>query len=323
LSTMAGVPAPVLDSSDVHIGPVDVGPISTDTQPGHSAAAGVTDNTAGDSSRVSRPSDDGVSSAVVPESGEFVEAGAVKRTGTASSQARAIEELVSVKPRNLDPELTTTTPTDDSDRTVPGAYSSDDSGAAEHDGVAALTLSPTSAVLQGASALSNAFNQLGGLDGRPGPAAEAATGVNPPVVAVAAESANPDVFAIVNGTGQSTALVGGGEHAHLLVRPTELAVEAPERTWGDVLSGALHADWDAVDRDLRKVLSRLGKVSDSHDARERVAAWPLWIGVATALFGAQRASREGRRWFQRSVGGVPPAPPGHAVPDAPWPLGPL
>jgi hypothetical protein len=321
LSIAAPASSSVLDTSDAHSVAVDVGPIAVGVEPAHVPLTTVAENAADDTTKGGRPTDDGVASLLAGGEQGTILAGAIKRPGSASSQARAVEELVSVKPRNLDPELTTTTPTDDSARTVPGAYPSDDAGAAEHDSVAALTSSVTSAVLQGASTLPSPFNQTIGLDGRPGPGADASAGASLPAGAIAADAASSEFFALAIGTGQSPA-ASGSERARLLLWEGDVAPEPPTRTWGDVLQGALHADWDAVDRDLRRVLSRLANLSDPLDPRDQVAAWPLWMGVATALIAVQRASRGRRRWLLRSIGTVAPAPPDHAVPDAPWPLGP-
>lgn len=91
-----------------------------------------------------------------------------------------------------------------------------------------------------------------------------------------------------------------------------------------LIDGALHPDWDAVDRELRQFLAgRLGAGDESHAVRGR-HVWLIRIGTVAAVVAAQRAvsSRRRRPWFRFGMAALA----GHAGgrPDAvgPWPLGP-
>jgi hypothetical protein len=107
-----------------------------------------------------------------------------------------------------------------------------------------------------------------------------------------------------------------------------LAVAAdPDRgshvqAWADILDSALHPDWEAVDGELRQFLSRLGDLNGTVVGQGAGHAWLLWIGAATTIILARRASHG--RWlsfrgpapWRVGISGGPPVPVG------PWPLGP-
>ncbi len=89
----------------------------------------------------------------------------------------------------------------------------------------------------------------------------------------------------------------------------------------NLLDAAIHADWEGVDGEFRQFLARLGNLADSPDGRGPQAAWPFWLGAATAVLVARRASYRGRRFSgcrerdNALAAGRCPSPAG------PWPLG--
>jgi len=92
--------------------------------------------------------------------------------------------------------------------------------------------------------------------------------------------------------------------------------------WANVLEGGLRPEWEAVDRELRQFLSGLGGLVQQTDEPGTGPAWPLWIGAATALVLARRASSDRRRLFRRAVPGAFWVSPRRLVPVNPWPMGP-
>jgi hypothetical protein len=118
-----------------------------------------------------------------------------------------------------------------------------------------------------------------------------------------------------------TALAPSGNEPSQLAVPMA-ASDGGGPAWANLLQGALHADWEVVNGELRQFLSGLGGLVQHTDESGAGPTWPVWIGVATALLLARRASYVRRRLFRRPVPGalwVSPRPP---VPVGPWPLGP-
>jgi hypothetical protein len=97
--------------------------------------------------------------------------------------------------------------------------------------------------------------------------------------------------------------------------------EAPALCWGDVLEGALHPDWDAVDGELRQFLSRLRRLAETPDGYGMGASWAVWIGAASAMILASRAARGPQRLFRRRAPAVVWALPRDPAPVSPWPMG--
>jgi hypothetical protein len=93
--------------------------------------------------------------------------------------------------------------------------------------------------------------------------------------------------------------------------------------WASLLEGALRSDWQKVDGELRQFLSRLGGLAQHTDENGARPMWPVWIGAATALILAHRASYWRRRFFGRPVQDARWKSPRRPVPVGPWPLGPL
>jgi hypothetical protein len=92
--------------------------------------------------------------------------------------------------------------------------------------------------------------------------------------------------------------------------------------WADLLDGAIHADWEAFDGELRQFLARLGGLADSQEGRSLSGpAWPFWICAATAVLVARRASHGRWRLFGRPVTGKIRGSGDRPIPVGPWPLG--
>ena len=92
--------------------------------------------------------------------------------------------------------------------------------------------------------------------------------------------------------------------------------------WAGILDSALHPDWDAVEGELRQFLSRLGDLDRTAVVQGTGPAWLLWIGAATTLILARRASHGPWLFFRRVAPWTVGVPGRHPVPIGPWPLGP-
>jgi hypothetical protein len=90
----------------------------------------------------------------------------------------------------------------------------------------------------------------------------------------------------------------------------------------ELLDAAIHADWEAVDGELRQFLARLGGLAGSTDGRPSRSLWLAWLAAAGALLVARRASHRGRSLFPGSHTAESSARGGHGpFPVGPWPLG--
>jgi hypothetical protein len=119
-----------------------------------------------------------------------------------------------------------------------------------------------------------------------------------------------------------TALPTPGDYSLLL--PVSLVASGRNAAaWANLLEGATRGDWEAVDGELRQFLSGLGGLAEHTNESEVGRTWPLWIGMATALLMARRASSGRRRLFRRSVQEALWASSRRPVPVGPWPLGSL
>jgi hypothetical protein len=98
--------------------------------------------------------------------------------------------------------------------------------------------------------------------------------------------------------------------------------EPPARAWADLLEGALHADWEGVDAELRQFLAGLGRPADHSAGYGAGPMWPLSIVAATALLMARRGPYGHRRPFRRPVQASLWISARRPVPFGPWPLGP-
>lgn len=98
------------------------------------------------------------------------------------------------------------------------------------------------------------------------------------------------------------------------------AAAARGQDLADLLEGALHPDWDSVDRELRDFLAELGGMAT--DAREPRAQprWLIWVGAAAALLLTRRTWYRPRRFFDRPVRGAPRISAHGTVSVGPWPL---
>lgn len=105
---------------------------------------------------------------------------------------------------------------------------------------------------------------------------------------------------------------------------SSVAVPALDRdapTWGHLVDGAIHADWEVVDAELRQFLSGLSELAQHPEEYGAGQTWPLWIGMAGALLLARRSSSIRQRLFGRPVRGPFWVAPGGPIPVGPWPLG--
>jgi hypothetical protein len=175
---------------------------------------------------------------------------------------------------------------------------------------------------QGASApvftsLFNLSDRIGGLDDRAvaGPASSPATASQPGSVADIALNLGPTEATMV-----PEGLLEALSSLQVSAALTNRELEAPASA--ELLNGALHSDWETVDRELRQFLARLDGLADTPVGHGAWTAWLVWTGAATALILARNYS-DGRRLFlRRPVPMLIGARVRQPVPVGPWPLGP-
>jgi hypothetical protein len=96
---------------------------------------------------------------------------------------------------------------------------------------------------------------------------------------------------------------------------------AATSTGAGLLDGALRADWEAVDVELRQFLARLGAFADTSNSHHSGPMWPFWVGSAAAVAAARWATHSRRRSFRRAGTGKLRRSRQHPIPIGPWPLG--
>jgi hypothetical protein len=138
---------------------------------------------------------------------------------------------------------------------------------------------------------------------------------------VAGRSVGP-FASVASGPEFSGAVPGDTGPPQLSLSALALAAEAKAHTWGNLLEGALRSDWEAVDGELRRFLSRLGGLVEPPNGDRSEASWPLCLGAAAVLFVARTAARGPRRFFRQLAGGSSWESRRQQVPVGPWPLGP-
>lgn len=124
--------------------------------------------------------------------------------------------------------------------------------------------------------------------------------------------------------GDSEAAAGFGAHGAwpLLVSLRAAPTESEMSPGSNLLEGAIHADWEAVDIDLRQFLARLGGLGGiSPDGEQSGLAWTFWLGAAAAVLVVSRFARIRRRFFGRAMAGELRGFVHRPVPVGPWPLG--
>ena len=115
-----------------------------------------------------------------------------------------------------------------------------------------------------------------------------------------------------------------GEGSRERLAPDETAVEtAPSSAGVGLLEGVSRADWEGIDREIRRLLAGIGGLPDPAEGPEAGFAWVVWIGAAAILFLAHRTPYGPRRFLGRSGSRPHRAGPTAPVPVGPWPLGPL
>ena len=89
-----------------------------------------------------------------------------------------------------------------------------------------------------------------------------------------------------------------------------------------LLEGVSRADWEGLDREIRRLLAGIGGLADPPDGQDAGSAWLLWIGAAAVLFLAHRTSYGPRRFVGRPGSRLHRAGHTAPIPVGPWPLGP-
>ena len=107
----------------------------------------------------------------------------------------------------------------------------------------------------------------------------------------------------------------------MLATATAAETGSESSPWGQLLDGARHADWEAVDGELRQFLARLGGLAEAPDGYSSPTTWPWFLGVATALVAARRGSIRRRGLFRRAAPRESGTSSHRPIPVGPWPLG--
>ena len=230
-------------------------------------------------------------------------AGAIRRSNSSNASRRELADALIVDPRNTDPESSALT--GDAPSTGPELMSGLGGG-----DVPDLATTPLSLL---GSAQDTANLPGLGLDGRAAGASTAAT--MPP------SSGTVDPSLENSGDRQSAPGPTGDQQGQHSVSVAASNAGPAISAWANLLSGTLHADWDAVDVDLRQFLARLGGLTDDSAGPGSGPAWPFWLGAATVLIVARRASSGRRRLFRRPVAGELRGFTRRPIPVGPWPLG--
>lgn len=296
LSVVAPVGAAHSEVADGYRGVVEVAAHPAERQGGRISSSETAESRPDDLARTARP-DGGSALAPSPAVRDNSDAASANKRPTSRDVAtRELTDPLLVESRSSDPSAITA-PTDEPPATEPGTMSGFAGDAALDPAGAASVLGWASGVVMPVIvSLANSPGRVVGVDGRPvagrGASEVAAAPAGP--VAVVAEREIP------------------------APAPADMQTAT---TWGGLLEEALHPDWEAVDGELRQFLSRLDVLADAPDGRGGWPSWPLWMGVATAVLVARRASRGSRRLFRRPAPGSVWLLDGHPVPVGPWPMG--
>jgi hypothetical protein len=239
-------------------------------------------------------------------------AGAIRRPSSNSASQRELDDSLVVEARSDDFESTEST--EDTPPIGPELISGL-AGGEVSDPAAALGYvgSGLDAVMSIINSLANPSGRGFGLDGRVA-GASAVTSAGTIVTSLENAGAN-------GGDPESAPGVSKDGRGPLLMPPAASDSAPAILAWADLLNGAIHADWEAVDVDLRHFLAGLGGLADAPAGPGSGPAWPFWLGAATALFVARRASAARRQLFRRPVAGEPRKFAHRPIPVGPWPLG--
>jgi hypothetical protein len=240
-------------------------------------------------------------------------AGAIRRPNSNNASQRELASSLIVEPRNNDFE--TSESAEDNPLTGPelisGLAGGDVSDTAAAAGFGGLGLDSATSILNSAA---NPSGRGLGLDGRAAGMTTAPTSAGTIVTGLENSGAN-------GADPQSAPGFSSDGRGGLLMPPAASGFAPGTSAWAVLLDGAIHADWEAVDVDLRQFLARLGGLTDGPDGPRSGPAWSFWIGAATVLLVARRASSGRRRLFRGAGGNDLPGLAHRPIPVGPWPLG--
>jgi hypothetical protein len=241
--------------------------------------------------------------------------GAARRSTYQDVAVREIVDPLQSDTRRTDSATADESPENDSDlmSELVGGGASDSAGVASAVGWGPGVMAPVFI------SLANPSDRIGGLDERLAPSQGSAGAAASQLesvtnVAIGFETASEE---------ENTA--PGGLIEPLRTPPLPSAAtarEALELARANLLEGALHSEWETVDRELRQFLTQLDVLPDIPAGHEAGTTWLVWIGAATVLILTRTSSYGPGRFFRRPV----PVPVGassrHPMPVGPWPLGP-
>jgi hypothetical protein len=323
LSVLAPTPSAESDVAAVDRGAAEVASSeSAANRDGDRITSIGTTRDAGDDSAHTTRSDDGtVLSPSLGDRNNLDAIGSIKRSAGENAEMRELEDALFSVMRVRDLVLTTE-PTDDLPATGSEPTSVNAGGAAgDPAGLAsALGWAPATA-MPAITAPNNPPSLVVGIDARTGLGPQASATVTASPVSAVEVVLGSEIPGMALWTMPRTPDDQANESSQPSVSAT-MAGEAPATSWGDLLEGALPSDWDGIEGQLRRFLSRLGGLADAADGRGAGLSWHLWIGTATALILARRAAWGPQRWFRRPAPETIGLSAHRPVPEGPWPLGP-
>lgn len=321
LSVLAPTPSSVSEVAAVDRGGAEVNSSAANREGGRTTSSGTTGGTADDSIHSTKSEGGTVGASSLGDRNYPDAVAAIKRSAYQNAEMRELEDALSSVMRNRD-LASTTLPTDDLPTTGSETTSVNAVGAAGDPASLASVLGWAPAtVMPVITSLINPSSLVVGIDARTGLGPQSSAAQTVPVGSAAEVVHGSEIPGLASGNTPRTP----DDQANELSQPSVSATMAGEEaatSWGDLLEGALPSDWDAIEGQLRRFLSRLGGLADAADGGEAGRSWRLWIGAATALILVHRTSRSLRRSFCRPAPGTIGLSAQHPVPEGPWPLGP-
>ena len=241
----------------------------------------------------------------------------MRRSTSQDVSSRDLEDTVVAVAHGIEPN--SSSPMSDS----PLVQNMTGAGGERSDGPSAgsvVAWSPAGAAAPPASSV-NPTDGMTRLDSRPGAAAPMA--IAQPLGSMVLLISGPELAGPMLERSGSIPDDRGDTRMLSSIAPADPDGDAGGPVWTELLEGALCADWDAVDGELRQFLARLSGLADASSGRDAWRVGRLWIAAAAALVLARRRSSRRRQLVRRSLAGADRDSVRGALPIGPWPLGPL
>lgn len=288
----------------------EIAPSTADGEEGRITLTHTTDSGLTDQTRTDRTGDGKDSGTSTAARSDPDGSGASRRSASQIHAPRELVESIQPELRNSIDSASSTDTTDNAPDGEPEATSGL-AGDALQDSAGSVVGWATGAALTAGISLASSPGRFVGLEDRMG-----GSQVGPGVVAALVSGS--EIHGLAPSDTQTAPVHDAGEPTQLPLAATSDR-EAP--AWGDLVEGALHPDWDALDGELRRLLARLGGLAHGPDDHSAWPSWAFWIGAATAMILARRALHGPRRLFRRPILRQGRARIRLTGPVGPWPLG--